>query len=40
VVAAKADLDPKNAHQGSSLSVVETGMPGFNKGKKLKKMGL
>ncbi|MFY0572408.1 acyl-CoA dehydrogenase family protein [Archangium lansingense] len=40
VVAAKTDPDPKNAHQGISLFVVEAGTPGFLKGKKLKKMGL
>jgi acyl-CoA dehydrogenase len=40
IVAAKTDLDPKNAHRGISLFVVEAGTPGFIKGKKLKKMGL
>ena len=40
VVAAKTDPDPKNAHQGVSLFVVEAGTPGFIKGKKLKKMGM
>ena len=40
VVAAKTDPDPKNAHQGISLFVVEAGTPGFLKGKKLKKMGM
>jgi len=40
VVAAKTDPDPKNAHQGISLFVVEAGTPGFVKGKKLRKMGL
>jgi acyl-CoA dehydrogenase len=40
IVAAKTDPDPKNAHQGVSLFVVEAGTPGFVKGKKLKKMGM
>ena len=40
IVAAKTDPDPKNAHQGVSLFVVEAGTPGFHKGKKLKKMGM
>jgi acyl-CoA dehydrogenase len=40
VVAAKTDPDPKNAHQGISLFVVEAGTPGFIKGKRLKKMGM
>ncbi len=40
VVAAKTDPDPKNAHQGISLFVVEAGTPGFVKGKRLKKMGM
>ncbi|HZH75646.1 MAG TPA: acyl-CoA dehydrogenase family protein, partial [Archangium sp.] len=40
VVAAKTDPDPKNAHQGITLFVVEAGTPGFLKGKRLKKMGL
>ncbi len=40
IVAAKTDLDPKNAHKGISLFVVEAGTPGFHKGKKLKKMGM
>lgn len=40
VVAAKTDPDPKNAHQGISLFVVEAGTKGFVKGKKLAKMGM
>jgi acyl-CoA dehydrogenase len=40
IVAAKTDPDPKNAHRGISLIVVEAGRPGFTKGKKLEKMGM
>jgi acyl-CoA dehydrogenase len=40
VVAAKTDPDPKNAHRGISLFVVEKERAGFIKGKKLKKMGM
>ncbi|KAB2896427.1 MAG: acyl-CoA dehydrogenase [Kofleriaceae bacterium] len=40
VVACKTDPDPKNAHKGISLIVVEAGRPGFVKGKKLEKMGM
>jgi acyl-CoA dehydrogenase len=40
IVVAKTDPDPKNAHHGISLFVVEAGTPGFIKGKKLKKMGM
>ena len=40
IVAAKTDPDPKNAHRGISLFVVEANRPGFVKGKKLKKMGM
>ncbi len=40
VVAAKTDPDPRNAHKGISLIVVEAGRPGFVKGKKLEKMGM
>ncbi len=40
IVAAKTDPDPKNAHRGISLFVVEAGRPGFSKGKKLEKMGM
>jgi len=40
LVAAKTDPDPKKAHRGISLFVVEAGRPGFSKGKKLEKMGM
>jgi acyl-CoA dehydrogenase len=40
IVVAKTDPDPKNAHRGISLIVVEAGTPGFTKGKKLHKMGM
>ena len=40
IVAAKTDPDPKNAHRGISLFVVEAGRPGFTKGKRLEKMGM
>ncbi len=40
IVAAKTDPDPKNAHRGISLFVVEKERKGFLKGKKLKKMGM
>ncbi|MCG8425272.1 MAG: acyl-CoA dehydrogenase family protein [Proteobacteria bacterium] len=40
IVAAKTDSDPKNAHRGISLFVVEADTPGFHKGKKLAKMGM
>jgi acyl-CoA dehydrogenase len=40
IVAAKTDPDPKNAHRGISLFVVEADRPGFIKSKKLKKMGM
>jgi len=40
VVAAKTDTNPENAHRGVSLFVVEAGTPGFEKGKKLDKIGL
>jgi acyl-CoA dehydrogenase len=40
IVVAKTDPDPKNAHRGISLFVVEAGTPGFMKGKKLAKMGM
>jgi acyl-CoA dehydrogenase len=40
IVAAKTDPDPKNAHRGISLFVVEKEREGFIKGKKLKKMGM
>jgi acyl-CoA dehydrogenase len=38
VVAAKTS--PEGGHQGISLLVVEAGTPGFEKGKRLKKMGM
>jgi len=37
VAAREADMD--NAHQGISLYIVEDGTPGFNRGRKLQKMG-
>jgi acyl-CoA dehydrogenase len=40
IVAAKTDLDPENAHRGITLFVVEAGTRGFQKGKKLAKMGM
>jgi acyl-CoA dehydrogenase len=40
VVAAKTDPDPKNAHHGISMFVVEAGRKGFVKGKRLHKMGM
>ncbi len=40
VVAAKTDPDPKRAHKGISLFVVEAGRAGFVKGKQLEKMGM
>ncbi len=40
IVAAKTNPDPKAAHSGISLFVVEAGTPGFNKGKRLHKMGM
>jgi acyl-CoA dehydrogenase len=40
VVAAKTDPDPKNAHKGISLFVVEANRKGFAKGKRLHKMGM
>jgi len=40
VVAAKTDPDPKNAHKGISLFVVEANRKGFSKGKRLHKMGM
>jgi acyl-CoA dehydrogenase len=40
VVAAKTDPDPKNAHRGISLFVVEANRKGFTKGKRLHKMGM
>jgi acyl-CoA dehydrogenase len=40
LVAAKTDPDPNNAHRGISLFVVEAGRKGFDKGKRLEKMGM
>ena len=40
IVAAKTDPDPQNAHRGISLFAIEADTPGFNKGKKLAKMGM
>lgn len=40
IVAARTDPDPDSAHRGISLFVVEAGSKGFNKGKKLAKMGM
>jgi acyl-CoA dehydrogenase len=40
VVVAKTDPDPKNAHKGISLFLVESTNPGFSRGRKLKKMGM
>ena len=40
IVAAKTDPDPKNAHRGISLFVVEGNRKGFVKGKRLHKMGM
>ncbi len=40
IVAAKTDPDPKNAHRGISLFVVEANRKGFGRGKRLHKMGM
>jgi acyl-CoA dehydrogenase len=40
IVAAKTDADPKNAHRGISMFVVEANRKGFTKGKRLHKMGM
>jgi acyl-CoA dehydrogenase len=40
VVAAKTDPNPDNAHRGISLFVVEANRKGFQKGKRLHKMGM
>ncbi|MDM5190371.1 acyl-CoA dehydrogenase family protein [Bacillus sp. DX4.1] len=40
VVVCKTDTSVKPAHQGMSLLVLERGMEGFKRGKKLKKIGL
>ncbi len=40
VTAVKTDTKAKPAHMGISLVVVEEGMPGFKRGRKLEKMGM
>lgn len=40
VLARTAPLDPTNRRAGLSLFVVESGMPGFERGRKLEKLGL
>jgi acyl-CoA dehydrogenase len=40
VVAVKTDQNAENAHRGISLLCIEADTPGFNKGKKLEKMGM
>jgi acyl-CoA dehydrogenase len=40
VIAVKTDPDPKNAHKGISMLVVEAGRKGFAKGRRLHKMGM
>jgi acyl-CoA dehydrogenase len=40
VVAAKTDPNPENAHRGISMFVVEANRKGFQKGKRLHKMGM
>jgi alkylation response protein AidB-like acyl-CoA dehydrogenase len=40
VVIVVAKTDPEKRHKGISLLVVERGMPGFQRGRKLEKMGL
>ncbi|MBA3397651.1 MAG: acyl-CoA dehydrogenase family protein [Deltaproteobacteria bacterium] len=40
IVAAKTDPDPKNAHKGISLFVIEANRKGFARGKRLHKMGM
>lgn len=40
VVVCKTDTSVKQAHKGMSLLVLERGMPGFTRGKKLEKVGL
>lgn len=39
VVACRTDPDAEKPHKGISLLVVETGMPGFSRGRKLDKIG-
>jgi acyl-CoA dehydrogenase len=40
IVVARTATDPDNRRNGLSLLVVEEGMPGFERGRKLKKIGL
>lgn len=40
IVVCKTDASVKPAHKGMSLFVLERGMPGFTRGKKLEKVGL
>jgi acyl-CoA dehydrogenase len=40
IVVARTSTDPENRRQGLSLLVVEDGMSGFERGRKLKKIGL
>ncbi len=40
IVVAKTDPNPDNAHRGISLFIVPATTPGFQRGKKLKKMGM
>jgi acyl-CoA dehydrogenase len=40
IVVAKTDTNPENAHRGISLFLVPADTPGFQRGKKLKKMGM
>ncbi|MEU7814024.1 acyl-CoA dehydrogenase family protein [Pseudonocardia sp. NPDC049154] len=40
IVVARTSTDPENRRAGLSLLVVEDGMPGFTKGRRLDKMGL
>jgi alkylation response protein AidB-like acyl-CoA dehydrogenase len=39
IVACRTDPDAEKPHKGISLVVVETGMPGFTRGRKLDKIG-
>jgi len=40
IIAAKTDPDPRNAHKGISMFVIEAGRKGFAKGRRLHKMGM
>ena len=40
IVVCKTDPDCSPPHDGMSLLLVETGTPGFEKGRNLKKLGL